>query len=117
MKRFWSKVEIASPTECWEWKASRKSHSYGLFHMGKKGSSMKQAHRVAYELTRGPIPEGLELDHLCRNRGCVNPFHMEAVTHHENVLRGALVKTHCLRGHERTPESVYANGNCKECYR
>jgi hypothetical protein len=71
------------------------------------------AHRVSYELVKGPIPEGLHLDHLCRTPLCVNPDHLEPVTHRENLLRGNTfaarnaAKTHCVQGHELTPDNLY----------
>lgn len=85
------------------------------------GQKVLLAHRVAYELAVGPIPEGLHIDHLCRNRACVNPKHLEPVTCLENVRRGAAVKTHCPHGHEYTPENSYhhpAGGRiCRICIR
>lgn len=87
--------------ECWEW-AGHKHQGYGfLSHGGRR----YRAHRLAYEFAKGPIPDGLVTDHLCRNPGCVNPAHLEAVTNRENVLRGIgpsaqnARKTHCGRGH------------------
>ncbi len=87
---------------------------------------MKKAHRVVWLLNRGPIPEGLDLDHLCRNTRCCNPVHLEPVTRSENLRRSPLMdnnsmKTHCLRGHEFTEDNtrVRPNGHrtCKECMR
>lgn len=89
---------------------------------------MLSAHRVAYELTRGPIPAGMEIDHLCRVRSCVNPDHLEAVTRGENLRRGrgkTGAQTHCKRGHELTPENTYRYVNrrgyvcrhCRQCRR
>lgn len=66
---------------CWEWTGPKTAGGYGLF-------AQTSAHRAVYERLRGPIPEGLDLDHLCRNRGCVNPAHMEPVTRSENLRRG-----------------------------
>lgn len=88
-ERFWSKVDRRGAEDCWEWLASRQPNGYGQFSPGGRAGGMTTAHRVAYELTFGPIPEGLSIDHLCRNRGCVNPAHLEAVSQRENVQRGA----------------------------
>lgn len=115
---------------CWEWTASRSTAGYGRVARGGRNGGWVNAHRVVYELLVGPIPEGLELDHLCRNRGCVRPDHLEPVTHAENTRRGkgsgaALwvplpPKTHCVRGHEFTESNVeHYNGHrrCKQCNR
>ena len=85
--------------DCWVWNGSRKQ-DYGYY-------DGKIAHRLVYKLIVGDIPEGLELDHLCRNRPCVNPGHLEPVTHAENVRRGAALRTHCKQGHEFTAENTY----------
>ncbi len=77
-ERFWAKVNRLGEDDCWEWLASSQPHGYGQFAPGGRAGGMTTAHRVAYELTFGPIPEGLSIDHLCRNRGCVNPAHLEA---------------------------------------
>ena len=84
-ERFWEKVNKSAPNGCWEWTAGLFATGYGGFQYGGRPVA---AHRWAYEALVGPIPEGLELDHLCRNRKCVNPAHMEPVTHKENTLRG-----------------------------
>lgn len=127
--RFWPKVDrSAGEDACWPWKASYGSAGYGQFspdtshRRGPKG-----AHRVAYELTVGPVPEGLELDHLCRNRACCNPAHLEPVTHRENVARSPVAlsainarKTHCKRGHSLSEDNVYRVKRgwrqCKTCW-
>src|SRR6266576_3456485 len=101
-QRFWAKVDRRGSEECWPWQANR-GRGYGNVWIAGR---MYRAHRVAYELLIGPIPEGLTLDHLCRNRGCVNPAHLEPVTSRENTLRGEGIsannarKTHCKHGHE-----------------
>lgn len=100
--RFWSKVHVNVATGCWEWRARIHRQGYGQF--GVASGQMKGAHRVAYEALVGTVPAGLELDHLCRVRHCVNPRHLEPVTHAENMRRGVVWefnrnKTQCLRGH------------------
>jgi hypothetical protein len=88
----------------------------------------RYGHRVAYEALVGPIPQGLCIDHLCRNRACVNPDHLEPVTNRVNILRGETImaanaaKTHCVRGHEYTPENTLINAKtgtrrCAACNR
>jgi hypothetical protein len=117
-ERFWQCVQKTDT--CWHWTGK-------LVHGGAKGGygalSVRNrnilAHRYAYELLVGPIPAGLVIDHLCRNTGCVNPEHLEPVTIGENVLRGTSYyavnarKTHCLRGHEYTPENTLRTGKNK----
>lgn len=88
-------------TGCWLWFAYRDRKGYGTVGVG---TAVKYAHRVVYETLRGPIPEGLQLDHLCRVRCCVNPDHLEPVTNQENARRGdngkrQRARTHCPRGH------------------
>lgn len=126
-ERLWDKVEL--PTDrglpdilsgCWLWAgATDGSGRYGAIQAGGR---VARAHRVTYELLRGGVPDGLELDHLCRVTLCVNPWHLEPVTHHENVLRGNSIqaanarKTHCPRGH---PYDMQMGGGrwCRTCHR
>ena len=91
---------------CWEW-IGAKVYGYGRLSRGRTPDGSQLAHRVVYELMTGPIPEGLTLDHLCRNRGCVRPDHLEPVSLAENTRRGAAARTHCPQGHEFTPENTY----------
>lgn len=120
IERLFNKID-KKPSGCWEWTGGRDGAGYGRLRIGKE---FYGAHRAAYEMIRGPIPDGLSLDHLCRNPLCVNPAHLEPVTHQENVKRGKHPsRTHCLHGHERTPENTYVikrgNGrvmkNCRVC--
>lgn len=88
--RFWRKV-VKTET-CWVWRGALDDLGYGRFSVGRTGSSpfrrQVRAHRYAWELDRGPIPEGLVIDHLCGRRSCVNPDHLEPVTIEENTRRG-----------------------------
>ena len=119
-ERFWSNVDKS--TDCWMWIAAKNDRGYGQFTSRMEPHNTIYAHRVAYELQHGSIPEGLELDHLCRHPACVNPDHLEAVSHVVNCRRGSRpMQTHCKHGHEFTPENTYVKPNghrfCKECKR
>jgi hypothetical protein len=105
---------------CWIWTASVDNGGYGKF--GVSGRVLG-AHRVAYELLVGPVPEGLELDHLCRERACINPTHLEPVTRAENHRRGYWVqRTHCVNGHPFDEANTYIRADngwrvCRSCDR
>ncbi len=103
---------------CWVWTAGRNIHGYGK--MSVVGQQLA-AHRVSYEHHVGPIPAGLQLDHLCRNRACINPDHLEPVTERENILRGVSPaainarKTTCLRGHPFDRLTPDGRRRCRTC--
>src|SRR5690242_12219501 len=103
------------PDACWPWVGYLRSDGYARL------DPWTYAHRFAYELVNGPIPKGLVIDHLCRNRRCLNPAHMEAVTGIENVLRGAspwarnAQKTLCKRGHPLIPRKD-GGRHCLTCH-
>lgn len=115
--------------DCWEWTAWRNRKGYGSLSLPKQGGGQIKcmAHRVLYELLIGPIPEGAQLDHLCRNRGCVRPSHLEPVTCKENLMRGEThaarlaARTHCDNGHEFSAENTIIRKDgarrCRECNR
>jgi hypothetical protein len=125
--RFLAKIRVNKVTGCWEWTASKQPSGYGQI---RSEGTTKYAHRVAYELFVGPIPEGYEIDHVCRNRGCVNPDpkHLEAVPHRINWERGNSPSaifhkhSHCRHGHEYTTENTKYNKKtglreCRQCRR
>lgn len=117
MKRLWEKAELDG-NGCFVWTASKTYEGYG--RIGVDGKN-KLAHRVAYSEVVGDIPDGLTVDHLCRNKSCINPMHMEIVTLKENIQRRPQwqsLKTHCKSGHEFTVINTYKyNGfrYCKQC--
>ena len=124
-KYIYSHVNI-NPDLCWEWNGKvNKKTGYG--QLGYKGKHFL-AHRISYEIFKNEIPFSMTIDHLCKNRKCVNPFHLEIVTLKENILRGnspsALNarKEFCKRGHPLFGNNVYfrkgrLERKCKICYR
>ena len=109
---FWAKVEITDA--CWLWTGAKTADGYGNFQG-------QYPHRLLYEAEYGPIPERLQLDHLCRVRHCCRPTHLEAVTPRENGRRGikGILTSHCPRGHEYTTENTAfhpkAGRHCRTC--
>lgn len=117
--RFWSKVYIDTTGHgCWEWMDT--PHHTGYGHM-RVGNSKIMAHRLSYALNVGEIPQGLHLDHGCRNRSCVRPDHLEPVTNRENILRGTgpsamnAQKTLCPNGHKYDMEEKGRHGTARRC--
>lgn len=108
---FWERVRIdmVDGDACWPWVGSRMRRGYGRV---KLEGHFYLAHRVAFTLVKGPISEGLTLDHLCRTHVCCNPAHLEPVLHKENVLRGVSPtainarQSQCKNGHDFTPENT-----------
>ena len=118
--RFESYISHEALSGCWLWTGSENFGGYGRFYLHNKKFA---AHRTSYELFKGPIPGGLQLDHLCRVRCCVNPDHLEIVTGAENMRRGFspsginAKKTHCHRGHPLSGDNIVGTRgrDCREC--
>lgn len=111
---------VNSETGCWDCRIGT-SDGYGRFRFNGR---MTMAHRVAYEAYCGPIPDGFQIDHLCRNRRCINPAHLEVVTQQENIRRGiarCAKITHCPDGHPYSDDNTYRDKNgkrhCRQCNR
>ena len=121
--RFWAKVDRSGgPDACWLWTGNITPDGYATFTVDDR---LVRAHRFAYELQVGPIPDRLVIDHLCRNRACQNARHMEPVTNAENIRRGHsgrhnAIKTHCPQGHPYSGDNLYVGRTgkrgCRACF-
>jgi hypothetical protein len=124
-ERFWSKVDASG--DCWEWTAAKNPSGYGVIMIRSRRKAPYRAHRVAWELLVGEISDGLQLDHLCRNRACVNPDHLEPVTNAENGYRGSgkagrsyVRPTRCKHDHVFDEVNTYTYRgvrHCRQCVR
>lgn len=112
--RFAAKIEFGPG--CWEWTGAKTMDGYGHIAAGRKVDGGLLAHRLSYEIHVGPIPPGLQIDHLCRNHGCVRPDHLEVVTPRENTVRGIrpqmlraqhAARTHCKNNHLLDEANTY----------
>lgn len=118
MEKFIDAIDVLRDG-CWQWRNSLASDGYGKFWIAQ---TQFLAHRFSYQLYIGEIPEGLQLDHQCRNRGCVNPEHLEPVTQKENILRGAGLaaiaakSTKCPKGHPYDAVNTRGNRFCRGCH-
>lgn len=125
VEKFWSKVQ--KTPGCWLWTGSLSSTGYGNIPVNPPSSKSIGVHRLSYETSIGPIPDGLEIDHLCRVRHCVRPDHLEAVTHAVNLARSNSPaglnsrKTHCSKGHPYDGDNLRIDPNgqrkCRACHR
>jgi hypothetical protein len=122
--RFWAKVEIGPG--CWNWTGAMNPSGYGRF--AAEGRTLHGAHRVAFQLNGGAIPEGMVIDHICRNRRCVNPAHLRCVDRltnvHENSEASAhlnSIKSHCASGHPLSGANLFVRADgyrgCRQCRR
>jgi hypothetical protein len=126
-ERFWSKVQVDQVTGCWVWTRAKGGGGYGAYQLGR-GIGMRGAHIVAYCALVGPVPNGLQLDHLCRNRPCCNPMHLEPVTGRENIIRGVgpglarerLTRNECPNDHPYVDGSYWIDSRgkrrCRKCF-
>jgi hypothetical protein len=121
---------VPHPTEewnshpCWQWIGATEQHGYGMITVHRREHpefEEHRAHRLAHEMFKGPIPVGLQIDHLCRHPWCVNPSHLESVTKDENNRRGNSLsarrgrQTHCLNGHELAGDNLMIEQGHRRC--
>lgn len=123
-ERFISKIKVGKKDDCWEWLAGKSRNGYGVFSINDKSFS---AHRVSWAITKGALDTSLVLDHVCRNRACVNPDHLREVSRAINAYENNsspvvanLTKTKCIRGHDLLGDNLYiapASGDraCRKC--
>lgn len=116
-ERILQRISLPNLDGCMEWTGAINTSGYGHYN---RGLTYYLGHRASYEMFVGPIPEGLVIDHLCRNRACCRPDHLEPVTIGENIRRGEqATKTHCVHGHEFTPSNTYlrltGGRECRAC--
>ena len=137
LRRFWSKVDRGGSKECWNWTAGLTYHGYGIFYTATWTSKRTvPAHRLSYAFCHGPVPPDIAIHHLCGNRKCVNPAHLQAVPrkqHSQKALAKATIvaaqlnrsrsrsRACCIHGHPWTPENTYTRPDgsriCRECAR
>lgn len=124
---FWPNVNVGWTDDCWEWRLSRLPNGYGQFSSGRNRNMSTLAHRVAYEMLVGSVPDGMQVDHLCHNKMCCNPQHLEAVTAQINTQRahddgliknyrnGNSDKTQCKNGHPFDLVTPSGRRLCRTC--
>jgi len=123
-RNFWTKVSMTGPKtqyarkRCWIWTANENGHGYGVMRFRNKRI---YAHMLSFLIHKGEIPDGKEIDHICRTRNCVRPSHLRAVTHRENMLSGNTIvaiqaaRTHCPKGHPLSGDNLYLHKGKRGC--